>query len=345
MTNQNINRLVVLLTLILVFVAIIYRIDIVQLWGYFAGVIWKWVFFVLLLNLFMTFLEAVRWKLIVSCFKKETSVKSTFAAILAGFVGNMFMPMRLGDVFRAYYLSKKEKISLTSSLSTVILDYYVNIVVFVILLALAFFMFPIPLSIKHPVFLSVSLAAVSTALLITLFPFNHKIKCRVKRILGKRISEKISLFKKGLSALSDGGILISTALLTIIIWGLKILMVWSMIHSIRLDLPVKASFAVVILSNIGIAIVNSPANLGSFELSIVATLKLFDVDFEHAVSFAILLHIVEIIPVLILGFLVIGYSRVITPRLFNRKTLISMFKQMQNGSTPAESEQSREGVV
>jgi hypothetical protein len=343
MKNQKIVRLVILIPLILIFAAIIFRIDMVQLWVYFARVIWEWAVFVLFLNLFLTFIEALRWKLIVSCVKKETSITSTFSAILAGFVGNMFMPMRLGDVLRAYFLSQKEGISLTSSLSTVILDYYLNTVVFVILITMSFFMFPIPLSIKHPVFLTVLLVSVGATLLIMVFPFNRNIKYKIKKMLGERISGRIFLFKKGLSALNDGGILITTSLLTVIIWGLKVLMVWSMIKSFRLDLPVKASFAVVILSNIGIALVNSPANLGSFELSIVASLKLFDVDIKQALSFAVLLHIIEVIPVMILGFLVFGFRQITTQQLFNRKALTFILKQMQNNRTLIHSDKKNGG--
>jgi uncharacterized protein (TIRG00374 family) len=101
---------------------ILRRVNLPELAHSFRGIVWVWVIGVLLLNVANTWLEAFRWRLILSPVKKETHTLNTFAAMLVGVVGNTVLPLRLGDGARAYYLAKREKIAVASSLATVMLD-------------------------------------------------------------------------------------------------------------------------------------------------------------------------------------------------------------------------------
>ena len=85
-------------------------------------------------------------------------------------------------------------------------------------------------------------------------------------------------------------------------------MVWVMFEAYHLSLPFVAAPVVLILTNLGIAVVNTPANLGSFEVCTVAALKLFSVDAELALSYGIALHLVEVIPMMLLGLFVLWFS-------------------------------------
>jgi uncharacterized membrane protein YbhN (UPF0104 family) len=80
----------------------------------------------------------------------------------------------------------------------------------------------------------------------------------------------------------------------------------------QLDLILVSSkvsaMVVLILTNLGIAIVSTPANVGGFELSAVAALHLFIRDAETAISFAVALHLIEVVPIVILGLIVLWYN-------------------------------------
>jgi hypothetical protein len=81
-----------------------------------------------------------------------------------------------------------------------------------------------------------------------------------------------------------------------------------MFRAFHLDLPPSAAAVVLIFVNLGIAVVNSPANLGGFELAAVAAFKLLGLDTEFALSYAIALHIVEVVPMASAGALVLWLS-------------------------------------
>jgi uncharacterized protein (TIRG00374 family) len=321
------SRLIILLLLILTLGIIILRSDINKVWKYLLEVRWDWVFIVILINFFITFLEVIRWKLIISPIKK-IGIMELLTAFLIGVVGNIFMPLRIGDGIRAYYLSKKDNIKLTSSLSTVMADYFLNAVYFVVFIIIVFFAFPIPIHVQHLRFLIVALIITGLFFLFIQLPFSKEIKNKIKKILGNKISEKISLFRTGLSAFRNVNVIINTSIISIVIWGLKTAMIWSMIKAFHLQLHIMASAVVVIISNISIALINTPANIGGFELSTVGALKIFDVDIEQAISYAILLHLVEVIPIIIFSFLLFGYKGL----SFKKILLNKSFSNIQNVS-------------
>lgn len=88
-------------------------------------------------------------------------------------------------------------------------------------------------------------------------------------------------------------------------WILRVLIIWAMFRAFHLNLPFVASVIGLITVNLGLAAVNTPANVGGFEMGLVAALKLFSVDTEIALSCALLLHLVEVVPVFLIGGLVV----------------------------------------
>ncbi|MGB9597972.1 MAG: hypothetical protein ACPL7B_16930 [Candidatus Poribacteria bacterium] len=55
-------------------------------------------------------------------------------------------------------------------------------------------------------------------------------------------------------------------------------------------------------------IVSTPANVGGFELSAIAAFSLFIEDTETAISCAIALHLIEVVPIVIMGLVVLWYN-------------------------------------
>ncbi|MDZ7262575.1 MAG: flippase-like domain-containing protein, partial [candidate division KSB1 bacterium] len=293
---------IILLTLVLS------RMDLGKSWDALTGVEWGGVICVMLLNILNTGVEAVRWRLILLSVKKGVRVYNTFTAILVGVVGNIILPFRIGDGARTYFLAREEKIDLASSFSTVVLDRIADIAIFLMLVALTTFFFPFPLSIKRTGLLAGGAFVVVVFVLITLMRLSQSLGSKFRGKLGRRVSNSISRFTRSLSALRHSGRLLSISLLSAFSWLVKLAMVHAMFRAFHLTLPLIAGAVVLVFVNLGISIANTPANLGGFELSTVAALKLFSVDIELAVSYAITLHLVEVIPTLLMGLVVLWFT-------------------------------------
>ena len=66
-------------------------------------------------------------------------------------------------------------------------------------------------------------------------------------------------------------------------------------------LPVSAAVRVLVIVNLGIAVVATPGNVGTFELATAAALALWGVPSDAALSLAIATHAVEIVPPVLIG--------------------------------------------
>jgi uncharacterized protein (TIRG00374 family) len=305
-------HIIITIVILIVFAIILSRLNYEKALHALAGVEWVWVICAGLVNILNTYIEAIRWKLILSSVKKKIHVNRTFSAILVGVVGNTILPLRLGDGARAYFLAKKESLRLASVFSTVLLDRVADVICFLLFVALTTLLYHFPSSVIH-VCLAVGIViALIIIIFIVLRKLDHHIKLEFKGKLKQKLVEQLKHFLHGLSALQNKGLLLPAMLLSIISWIMRAMIVWAMLMAFQLDLILVSSkvsaMVVLILTNLGIAIVSTPANVGGFELSAVAALHLFIRDAETAISFAVALHLVEVVPIVILGLIVLWYN-------------------------------------
>ncbi len=319
MTRSSKGRWIGIGVLAALLVAVFLRMNPGKVWEYTRGVSWRWVLLAAVLNLVETWIEAVRWKLILSRVKKSASVNSVLSAILVGILGNTLMPLRIGDGMRAYFLARKEDISMASSLSSVMLDYILNTLYFFLIAVAVFFLYPFPLSLKHPyVYLSIPLIAL--VFLVAALIQRRRLTCFLREKLGSKVSSIFLRFMDGLSALRNAGILFHASVITLFLWGMKAFMIWCMIQAYHLDLGMVEAALILVLINIGIAVVSTPANVGGFELAAIAGLTLLSVNTEAAVSLSVVYHVVEVVPVMILGFITLSFSGMHFRDLFHFRT-------------------------
>jgi uncharacterized protein (TIRG00374 family) len=301
------KSIVALIASIFILAVILSRMNLGKTWAAITGVSWAWVATVLLLNLINTWIEAVRWKLIISSVKKEARVSSAFAGILAGVVGNAILPFRLGDGLRAYYLAKEEDIPVASSLSTVVLDRIADVTFFLALVAVTAVFFHLSLIFtRKNLYEALSLTGI-LILVIVLLRFAAKSSFKSAGRIGRRISEQLARFTKGLSSLRGTDLHLPIGFLSALSWIVRLTMVYVMFLAFHLSLPVIAAPVVLIFINLGIAIVSTPANLGGFELAALAAFRFFPVDGETAISYALVFHAAEVLPMVLLGLIVMFF--------------------------------------
>ena len=103
-----------------------------------ASIVWIFVFMAIIM--FAHYLRAIRWKIILSSVKNDTSVKNLFGAIMVGYGINCVVP-RLGEISRAVLVGKWENLSRSSMFGTVILERVIDVMFlgFSVLVALVFY--------------------------------------------------------------------------------------------------------------------------------------------------------------------------------------------------------------
>ncbi|MGE5860824.1 MAG: lysylphosphatidylglycerol synthase transmembrane domain-containing protein, partial [Ignavibacteria bacterium] len=76
--------------------------------------------FAVVLSIVTNILRTYRWKYVINPIKK-ISTHSLFSGVAIGYMANNLLPARLGEFVRAYMMGKKEGISKSATLATIVL--------------------------------------------------------------------------------------------------------------------------------------------------------------------------------------------------------------------------------
>jgi uncharacterized protein (TIRG00374 family) len=209
--------------------------------------------------------------------------------------------MKLGDGVRAYVFGKSEGLPFASAVSTVVLDRMLDLSAFLAVVALTALVYPLPhsvLRISRYVLIGLGIGLV---VLLVVLRFDRRRSGEAPATAGSRVMGRIGRFAAGLSALRRGGLLIPACAMALLSWGTRLMVIWTGFRAFHLSLPLADAAAVLVIVNVGIAVVATPGNVGPFEIATVGALKLLSVPQEVAVSYAVALHVAEVGPPVLLG--------------------------------------------
>ena len=82
------------------------------------------------------FIRALRWKVLLTPVKADTSLHSRFAGVSIGFMANNLLPARVGEFARAYAFSKLEPVTASAAFGTLVVERCLDGVVLLLFLTL-----------------------------------------------------------------------------------------------------------------------------------------------------------------------------------------------------------------
>ena len=242
-----------------------------------AAMSWRWATIAAVLNLLGVGIDATRLRIIVGA-TAHVSWRRVLQAQLVGIVGNVLFPFKLGEGARAYMLTRRQEMTTGTAVKMVLLDRVVDAIVLPIFVVAMSLLLPLPSNVlRYRGWMLVSAAATTVAIVLV---GRHRTRL----------------------AAAVGASLVS--------WAARAAILWCMLTAFHLVLPLSATITMLVIVNLGIAIVATPGNVGSFELAAAAALALWKVPSETALSVAIATHVVEVIPPVLLGLAVGGWSLV-----------------------------------
>ena len=109
-------------------------------------------------------------------------------------------------------------------------------------------------------------------------------------------------FSWGLEFMKELSKLSTVAVQTLLLWLFMGLSNYFVFMSFGFDLPLQASYVLLVVVSIMILIPSSPGFFGVYHLGTVLTLTLYDVPSVDARAFSIILHLAQYIPITLIGF-------------------------------------------
>lgn len=222
--------------------------------------------------------------------------------VLIGYLGNAVLPARLGDPIRAILVGRREAIPTSAAFGSVVLERAIDT------LSLALIAVPAAVVAGAPTW------AVQTALLVAVVATaivavaQTPIPAAVVGWLGRRVGPALrsGLASAGrFAAAMDGhdrpAALAGAGGLSIVAWVLDGVTYWSVAQALGIDLAPAGAMFVAAITVLGTAIPSAPGYIGTFELAASAAARSLGVPPEQALAYALLVHVLTVLPLAIGG--------------------------------------------
>jgi hypothetical protein len=261
--------------------------------------------------------RAYRWKFMLNPIKPVPFSK-LLSATCIGFMANNVLPLRLGEFARAYSLSYQDRdITKSASLATIFIERMVfDLVILLAIFGLVVYGSHLPEqeSMANGALIAIIFALVGILFVLALAIRPEKSGQMITRMmpflsapLRHKIETTIIKFSRGLAFVRRPRDLGMVSLLTVVLWVLMGLSNWFVFRAFGFDsapfnAPLSASFVLLVVVSISILVPSSPGFVGVYHAGTVWTLINYGVDKEHALSFALVLHAAQYIPITLMGF-------------------------------------------
>ena len=229
------------------------------------------------------YLRALRWEYFFQVSVKP-DVTSLYRSEMIGYFGNYVLPLRLGEILRAYIIGKEWNLSKTYVFGTVILERLLDAISLILLSFLLVFVYPLDgLLIKNIFWMGVF----GIFLILIAWKILHRIKIiKNNNVFMKHFQEIIN----GLQSINPSSIF-PLVILSILIWSIYLIDVYLLQCAFHFNLNFPQILMVLVLSHMALAIPAAPGMIGTFHAAVKYTIvDLFGFSSIDGNSFALVMH-------------------------------------------------------
>jgi uncharacterized membrane protein YbhN (UPF0104 family) len=270
---------------------------------------WWFVALAIIIDILTYVLQGIRWRLLLAPVGRLSTLRAT-QGIYAGLFANELVPLRFGELVRAFLVSRWLSLQFTEVLPSMVLERFLDALWLAVGIGLAAIFVPLP---KDLVEIGGALAGIVLfATLLFLWMVFRKKKepeCTENGSSPRALRGLLSFGLQLACGLRDIGIsyrLYLAALLSAGMLAAQALGLWFMMLACRIDLSLGAAAIVLLVVRLGTAIPNAPANVGSFQFFTVVGLRLFGEDKTVAAGFSMVYFLALTVPLWTLGLLAIS---------------------------------------
>jgi glycosyltransferase 2 family protein len=247
-------------------------------------------------------IKAIRWRLLFPR-PEEMRLRGLVESLFIGYMVNTVLPLRAGEVVRAFLAAETERVSRSTSLATVLIEKVLDLGSMALLLfLLGLFFADLPDSARYAAYLSgvgllvavagvvFSLAARGVATRLALW-----FEKRVPPLAKLGVAGLLNAFLDGLAFAQNPLTLSWVVVWTVVQWTISASTVTFALLAVGItgSSPyelLQMTLLVLVATNLSMAIPSAPGYVGVFHGVFVATLSLFDVREDAATAAAVVEH-------------------------------------------------------
>ncbi len=253
------------------------------------------------------YLKALRWRFL---FTRETrpGTRAVLSAMLVGYFFNSVLPARAGEAARVLALRRRAGTSSAEAAATVVIERAYDVLSLLVILFVAVPWLPRVTWLHAAAVLAVGLTSAVAAAIVILALFGVRAVHfalrplrRLRFLSPERVEHAGESLGRGLAALRRPRLMLAALLWTTLSWSALALSMWLVMRGFHLGVSPAAAVLVLVATNLAQIVPSSPSALGVFEAATVVALGAFGVADSRALSFALVLHALNVVPFLAAG--------------------------------------------
>jgi uncharacterized protein (TIRG00374 family) len=268
---------------------------------------------VMLVTLLGFWLRAVRWQYFIAA-GRRISVMSLFSATMIGFMANNVLPLRLGEFVRPWALARRERLSKSTLLATVVVERAVDMLTLLGIFGMSMLVHPIAESsdagrlVQWGARVLIGLCVALTVFVIAV-ERNRALAAAVVRgvtsplpgATRKRVADMLQHFLEGLGLFRDLGRLARVFALSFTMFMCFAFGLGVSLWSLGISLPWYAGLVMLVITAIGIMVPAAPGYIGTLNIACTAGLALFGVGKAQSVPFSWFYFFSQWLPITAVG--------------------------------------------
>ena len=277
--------------------------------------------------------RAVRWSVLLRPIA-PVSPRQAFPIVAIGFMANNVLPLRAGEIARAYVLSRKTGATKTATLATIAVERLFDGLTMLGFILGAATVVSLTSEVRH---LAIIAFVVFTVFLLALMLLTlaGDLRDRLLQLalgpLPARFADRVEAmaesFLSGLGVLRRRRDLALVAVSSVLAWGFEASMYWVLARGfgpeLRDALTPAATLLTTGVANLATLIPSSPGYVGAFETGVSLVLNgALGVDSALALSYAIVVHAALLFPVTLYGAVELWRARISLRQIGERDAAI-----------------------
>jgi uncharacterized protein (TIRG00374 family) len=258
--------------------------------------------------------RALRWRSLFAPGRRPPP-GSTTNAMMIGYFYNNILPSRAGEAARVLVLTQRSDSPPVEITGTVVLERVFDVLAILLIFFVAepwlphVSWFGTAILVTAGLLIAMAIAAAVLAvfkerpLRLVLRPL-----ARFSLFSGERLERTVAEIAHGLAGLRKHRVALEALGWTILAWLMSILCAYLVMRALRLQLPFGASVLVMVAIAVSMILPSAPAAVGVFEGATLIALHAYGVDKSTALPYALVLHLVNFVPFLLVGGALLYYN-------------------------------------
>lgn len=241
---------------------------------------------------------------------KPISMHNLWPVVVIGYMGNNIYPFRIGEILRAYVLKRKEQVSISVSIATILVERIFDGLVMLIFVFVALPFAPgLPGWLRQTVILA-SIAFFGALLVFLVMASQPAISRKLYRwvfetfapaSLQPKLIGFADRFLEGLGSLSSPLDVFMVFVTSVVVWLLETVKYWFVMHAFNFTVSFFALMLMNGVVNLATTLPSAPGYIGTFDGPGIEVLKVFGVDPTIAAAYTLVLHAALWLPITLLG--------------------------------------------